>query len=152
MAYPYSQDYEAQRKEKELKSVVLKTNRSMWKLMLFSILTLGIYSIIFFIGFSFELEKAHPARERSKPMNYLFAYILAFFTMSIVIDIWHYQIAAYMEEALEERNIDYSFGTTDFWVWFLLGSLFLVGPFIYFHKLCRAMNLLCENYNARNNA
>ena len=127
----------------------LKTNRSVWKLILFSLLTLGIYSIIFFIPFTFDLEKIHPARERSKPMNFLFAYILALFTASIVIFIWHYQITVYIEDALSVRSIKYSFGTKDFWLWVILGSLILVGPFIYFHKLCRAMNLLCADYNEK---
>ena len=49
--------------------------------------------------------------------------------------------------ALSDREINYDFGTNDFWLWFVLGSLILVGPFIYFHKLCTAMNLLCKDYN-----
>ena len=81
-------------------------------------------------------------------MNYLWAYILSIFTFAIVIDIWHYQIAARIEEALEARKIDYEFGTGDFWKWYIFGSFILVGPFVYYYKLCKAMNLLCEDYNA----
>ncbi|MBQ9087038.1 MAG: DUF4234 domain-containing protein [Clostridia bacterium] len=66
MPYPYSYDYEAQQKEKEYKPTKLVTNRSMWKLMLLSILTLGIYSIIFFIPLSFDLDKVAPKMDRSK--------------------------------------------------------------------------------------
>lgn len=40
MANYYTYDYEAQQKEKEYKPIKLQTNRKMWKLMLFSILTL----------------------------------------------------------------------------------------------------------------
>ncbi|MBQ9087039.1 MAG: hypothetical protein IJY47_07635 [Clostridia bacterium] len=82
-------------------------------------------------------------------MNYLFAYLLSLFTLSIFIDIWHYNIADRVEDALEQRKIDYKFGKSDFWLWFLLGSLLLVGLFVYYHKLCRAMNLLCESYNEK---
>ena len=143
MAYKYSYDYE----EKEYKAPKLKTDRSMWKLMLFSNLTLGFYSIAFFIPFSFDIDKISPKKDYSKTMNYLFAYILAFFTFSIVIHIWHYNIAQRVEEALSERNINYDFGTNDFWSWLVFGSLVFIGPFVYFHKLCKAMNLLCESYN-----
>ena len=81
-------------------------------------------------------------------MNYLFAFILSMFTFSIVMLVWHYQIAQRVEEALEARNIDYEFEVSrDFWGWYFFGSYILVGPFIYFHKLCKAMNLLCEDYN-----
>ena len=147
MAYRYDCDYEAQRKEKEYRQFKLKTNRKMWKLMLFNVLTLGLYSIFFFIPFSFDIDKAAPRRNGEKTMNYLWAHILAFFTFSIVVDIWHYHIARRLGEALSAREISYQFGTKDFWLFFLLGSLVMVGPFIYFHKLCTAMNLLCENYN-----
>ena len=143
MAYKYSYDYE----EKEYREPELQTNRSMWKLMLLNFLTLGVYSILFFIPFSFDLDKVAPKSDRSKTMNFLAAYILAFFTFSIVMVVWHYEIAKRVEEALSKRQIDYKFTTGTFWSWFFLGSFILVGPFVYFHKLCRAMNLLCEDYN-----
>jgi hypothetical protein len=54
-----------------------------------------------------------------------------------------------VDEALSERDIDYNFGTGDFWKWFILGSLIYIGPFVYFHKLCKAMNLICEDYNQK---
>ena len=140
-------DYEAQRKEREYKPAKLKTNRQMWKLMLFNVLTLGLYSILFFIPLSFDIDKVAPKRDGEKTMNYLWAHILAYFTFSIVVDIWHYHIAKRIEEALSAREIEYEFGTRDFWIFFVLGSFFLVGPFVYFHKLCTAMNFLCESYN-----
>lgn len=143
MAYKYSYDEE----EIRVASIKLKTDRGMLKLMILNILTLGIYSIIFFIPFSFDLDKIAPKRDRSKTMNYISAYILSLFTFAIVLDIWHYQIAERIEEALEKRNVDYEFGTGDFWGWFFFGSFILIGPFIYFHKLCKAMNLLCADYN-----
>ena len=145
MAYKYPYDYE----EKEYKPPKLKTDRSMIKLMILNILTLGIYSIIFFIPFSYDLDKVAPKRDHSKTMNYLFAYLFAMCSFSIVLVIWHYQIANRVNEALERRNIDYSFEMSDFWGWYLFGSFILVGPFVYFHKLCKAMNLLCESYNEK---
>lgn len=143
MAYKYAYDNEEIREKPQR----LKTNRSMPKLMILNILTLGLYSILFFIPFSFDLDKIAPKRDRSKTMNFLLAYVLSLFTFAIVIDIWHYQIANRIEEALEKRNIDYEFGTGSFWGWFIFGSFILVGPFVYFHKLCKAMNLLCADYN-----
>ena len=145
MSYKYPYDNE----EKEYKAPKLKTNRSMWKLMLLNILTLGVYSIFFFIPFSFDIDKIAPKTDRSKTMNYLFAHLFALFTFSIVIDVWHYQMAQRVEEGLSKRKIDYEFGTGDFWGWFLFGSLILIGPFVYFHKLCKAMNLICEDYNQK---
>ena len=143
MAYKYVYDNE----EKEYIPPKLATNRSMWKLMLLSIVTLGIYSIIFFIPFSFDLDKAAPKRDHSKTLNFIFVYILGLLTFSIAIVVWHYQIAERVEEALSRRKIRYEFGTGDFWTWYVFCSLILIGPFVYFHKLCTAMNLVCEDYN-----
>ena len=143
MAYKYAYDNE----EKKYEEPKLKTDRSMWKLMILTILTLGLYLIIFFIPFAFDLDKVSPKDDRSKTMNFLWAWLLSLLTFSIVMDVWHYQIAVRIEEALEDRNIDYEFGTGDFWLWFIFGSFIFIGPFVYFHKVCRAMNLLCEDYN-----
>lgn len=145
MAYKYAYDDE----DKRYQLPKLQTNRSMWKLMILNILTLGFYSIVFFIPLSFDLDKVDPKRNRDKTMNYLVAHIASVFTFAIIVDIWHHHIADRVDEALDRRNIDYEFNTGDFWKWFLFGSLILVGPFIYFHKLCTAMNLLCQSYNEK---
>ena len=142
MAYKYPYD-----EPREVVRAKLTTNRRMWKLEILNVLTLGIYSIIFFIPFAFDLEKIHPSRTRSKQMNYLWAYLLSLFTAHIVLVAWYFDLTKRIGEALEYRKIDYEFGTQDFWIWYLVGSLFLVGPMVYFHKMCRAMNLLCEHYN-----
>jgi hypothetical protein len=139
--YPYHEEAIAYRPQP------LRTDRKMWKLMLFHILTFGISSIFFFIPFSYELEKISPAREGHKLINYAIAYLASLFTFSIIMTIWFFELTKRVEAALEERGIADGFGIGDFWCWYCLGSLILVGPFIYFHKLCKAMNLLCEDYN-----
>ena len=148
MAYKYTYDEE----KTEYKKPKLQTNRRMWKFMLFSLLTLGIYTIIFFIPFSFDVDKVAPRRDGERTMNYLFAFILSLFTFNIVLMIWHYQMARRIETALEERSVTYDFSTTDFWIWYFVGSFLPFLQLVYFHKLCRAMNLLCENYNQETEA
>ncbi len=143
MAYKYPYDTD----EKKYEPPKLKTDRNMWKLIVLQILTLGIYGIMFYIPFSFDLDKIAPKRDHTKTMNYLWAYILSIFTFAIVLTVWHYQIAERIEVALNKRNIDYEFTTGTFWGWGFFGSLILVGQFVYLYKLCRAMNLLCEDYN-----
>ena len=147
MAYKYPYDDYDNSPAKQYEPQELRTDRKMWKLMLFGLLTLGIYDIIFFISLSFDVNKVSLRPERSKLMNYLFAYLLSAVTYSIVLTVWHYQLAVRIEEDLKDREIDYEFGTDKFWMWYFFGSFIFVGPFIYFHKLCKAVNLLCEDYN-----
>ena len=144
MAYKYPYDKEEKEKPREK----LPTNRNMWKLMILNILTLGIYSIWFLNSVSHNLKKVSE-RGEWKQINFGLAYVLSLFTFLIVVDIWHHHTAERISEALEYRKIDYEFGTGDFWKWFIFGSFILVGPFVYFYKFCRAMNLLCEDYNER---
>ncbi|HQG01090.1 MAG TPA: hypothetical protein PLK23_09060 [Clostridia bacterium] len=51
--------------------------------------------------------------------------------------------------ALAHRNIAYTFNANTYWLWGVLGSLIIVGPFIYLHRLSIAMNYICQDFNAR---
>ncbi len=141
MAYQIEKDdnYIAPRKLKEDRSVLL--------LYLLTIVTCGIYSIIYYISFSFDLDKVASRHDGKKTMNYLFAYLLGIFTFSIVTDIWLYGVTERMENELKRRDINYKFGTSDFWWWGIFGSLILIGPVVYNYKMTKAMNLLCKSYN-----
>lgn len=145
MAYSYKYDEE----EKTVKPRKLQTNRNAIKLILLNIITLGIYGIIFFIPFSNDIDKIAARHDGTKTPNYLFAFLLSLFTFQIVLLIWHYNIADRIDAALTERNIPYNFGTGTFWTWMFFGSFILIGPCVYYFKLCKAMNLLCEDYNKK---
>ena len=147
MAYKYSYD-------EDTKYVAPKkrTDRKVLKLILFSLLTCGLYSIFFYTPFSFDLDDIAPKRDGTKTFNYFLALILSYFTWSIVMLCWLYSVTARIEEALSQYKIDYEFGTQDFWMWHVLGSLILVGPLVFTYKLCKAMNLLCAAYNEKNEA
>ncbi len=125
----------------------LRTDRNGIKFFLLAILTLGIYGCIFFISLSFDINKIASRHDGKKTMNYLFAAILAFFTFSIIMLFWHHSFTVRIRNELKRRKIGYKFGPSTFWLWNCLGSFIIVGPIIYAVKLCKAMNLLCEDYN-----
>ena len=68
-------------------------------------------------------------------------------TLGIADLVWYHRISNRIGGELQRRGLDYDFGAKDFWLWGILGSLIVVGPFIYTHKLFKAMNALSENYN-----
>lgn len=125
----------------------LRTDRCWWKFLLLSLATLGFYEIFYFLYVTSDLEKVSLDRMRPKLMNYIFIFVLSYFTFSIISVIWHYHLAERIEVSLKERNIDYKFNTKTFWIWGFFGSFYIVGQYVYIHKLCTAMNLLCESYN-----
>lgn len=74
-------------------------------------------------------------------------FIFSWLTLGIVPLVWNHKISDRIGAELTRRGIDYQFGAGTFWGWGILGSLILVGPFIYTHKLLTAMNLLSADYN-----
>lgn len=128
----------------------LKTNRGLAKFILLSTVTLGIYSLVYFSGISSDINIIASRYDGKKTMHFcLMALIVAPITLGIYGLVWYHQISDRIGSELKRRGIDYSFGAKDFWLWNVLGTLIVVGPFIYIHKMSKAMNLIAEDFNAR---
>lgn len=126
----------------------LKTNRSLGKFILLSIVTLGIYSIIYYSGISTDINIIASRYDGKKTMHYcLMFFLLGPITLYIFGLVWFNNLSSRIGNELKRRGLNYDFGASDFWLWNVLGSLILVGPFIYIHKLSKAMNLLAQDYN-----
>lgn len=126
----------------------LKTNRGMIKTILLSIITLGIYSIVFYSSISETINIIAYKYDHRKTMHYcLLCFLIGPITLGIGTIVWMHKVSARIGDELRRRNINYSFGAASFWLWNVLGTFIAVGPFVYLYKLCKSMNLLCENYN-----
>lgn len=127
----------------------LKTNRGLAKFFFLSLITFGIYGMIVMYHISEEINLV-AANDGKKTMNYiLLIFLLTPITLGIADLVWYSRISKRIGEALQARGIDYKFGAGTFWGWNFFGSLILVGPFIYTHKLMKAMNKLNADYNER---
>jgi hypothetical protein len=129
----------------------LKTNRGLLKLILLSLVTFGIYPLVLYSAISGDINTIASRYDGKKTMHYcLLFFLVGPITLEIASLVWYHRISARIGSELIRRGIAYKFGAGSFWGWNILGSLlFGIGPFIYLHKLCKAMNLLCEDYNAR---
>lgn len=126
----------------------LKTNRGLGKYIIFSIITLGIYPLVFMSSISNDVNVVCSRYDGKKTMHYcLLFFIVAPITLGIANFVWAHKISNRIGAELKRRGIGYSFGASDYWLWNILGSLIIVGPFIYMHKLAAAMNALNTNYN-----
>ena len=126
----------------------LQTNRGMIKVILLSLITFGIYGLVFFSKVSTDINLIASRYDGKKTMHFcLLTFIVAPITLGIAAIVWSHRISARIGKELTRRGISYSFGAGSFWGWNVLGALIVVGPFIYLHKLCKAMNLLSANYN-----
>ena len=128
----------------------LKTNRRLIKLILLGILTFGIYPLVVFSGISTGINQIASRYDGRKTMHFcLLNFLVGPVTLGIAALVWHHRLCDRIDDELRRRGLAYRFSTGSFWGWNILGCLILVGPFIYQHKLCKAMNLLCEDYNVR---
>ena len=126
----------------------LKTNRGLLKYILLGIITLGIYPLVFMSSISNDINIICSRYDGKKTMHYcLLFFLIGPLTFGIGFIVWAHKISARIGAELSRRGIAYSFGAADYWLWNVIGSIIVVGPFIYLHKLAKAMNLLSEHYN-----
>ena len=131
-------------------AIILNTNRSLLKYILLSILTFGIYGIVVMTVLTNDVNVLASRYDGKKTMHFcLMTFVFSWLTMGIYPLIWYHKISERIGDELQRRHIYYNFGAGTFWGWNILGSLIIVGPFIYLHKLFKAVNMLCEDYNVR---
>ena len=126
----------------------LKTNRGLLKFILLSLITFGIYGIVVMSNVSSDINTIASRYDGKKTMHYcLVLFIFSWLTLGIVPLVWGHRLANRIGAELRRRGINYQFGAGTFWGWGILGTLIIVGPFIYSHKLLKSMNLLSADYN-----
>ena len=128
----------------------LKTNRGLLKFILLSLITLGIYGIVAMSSISNDINVIASRYDGKKTMHYcLLSFIVAPLTLFIGFIVWFHKLSNRIGDELKRRSIDYNFSAGSFWLWNVLGSLILVGPFVYTYKLLTAMNMLSKDYNEK---
>ena len=128
---------------------MFNTNRGLLKFLLLSLITFGIYGIVVMTHISMEIDTIASPRDHKNTMNYLLVFFfLGPITLGIYTLIWNHNLSKRIGEELKARDLGYEFGSSDFWGWGFLGSLILIGPFVYLHKLLKSMNLINESYKA----
>ena len=126
----------------------LKTNRGLIKLILLSLLTFGIYGLVVMSSVSTDINTIATRYDGKKTTHYLLmTFVFSWLTFGIVPLVWYTKISSRIGGELQRRGIDYSFGGGQFWLFGVLLSCVVFGPFVYYHKLFKSMNLLSEHYN-----
>lgn len=127
-----------------------KTNKGLAKYIFLSIITFGIYGLVVMSSLSNDINIAASRHDGKKTMHYCLLYfIIAPITLGIAYIVWFHKISNRIGRELKRRNIAYNFSCADYWLWNVIGSLIVVGPFIYFYKLFKADNLICADYNEK---
>ena len=129
--------------------IQLPANRGLGKMIFLGLLTLGIYPVVIWSRLVTELNIAASRYDGKRTVSYFGACLLTPITLSIFAWVWMHKLCNRIGAELERRDIGYQFGASTFWLWGVLGSFILVGPFIFTHKLLKSMNLINEDFNIR---
>lgn len=128
----------------------LPTQRGLLKMVVFGFLTFGIYPIVVYSLISTEINIVASRYDGKHTMHYLWIFfLLSWLTLGIAPFVWAHKLCNRIGNELRRRGVDYSFDALDFWLWCVLGSLIVVGPFIFVYRFMKAMNLMNADYNVR---
>ena len=129
--------------------IQLPTKRGLGKMFFLGLITAGIYPMVIYSKIITELNIAASRYDGKRTMSYFGMLMLLPLTLGIFGYVWFHKLCARIGDELQRRGIDYKFGPSHFWLWGILGSFILVGPFIFTHKLMKSMNLLNKNFNEK---
>lgn len=134
---------------REVNKLQLPTKRGLGKMFFLGIITLGIYPVVIWSRIVTELNITASRHDGRRTMPYFAMVLLAPFTLGILPLVWMHNFCCRIGDELRYRRINYTFGPKTYWLWGVLGSLILVGPFIFTHKLMKSMNMINDDFNRR---
>lgn len=128
----------------------LTTNRGLWKFILLSIVTLGIYGIVVFTKMTKEVNLVASPHDHRHTMHYcLLFFLIGPITFGIGYLVWWTKFCGRIGNELARRQSPVHIGGGTYWGWRIFGALlFGVGIFIFYYKLFKASNALNAYYNA----
>ena len=130
-------------------AVKLPTDRGLIKFILLSCVTFSIYALYVYTKIGNEVNTVCSKHDNKSTMNFIVAWLLSFVTCGIVPLVWYHNLCNRIGTELMRRQLPCSFSANTFWGWCVLGSLIVIGPLVFLHKLLSAMNTLNADYNAK---
>lgn len=124
---------------------MIKEDRRLWKLVLLTIPTFGIYNIIFWFQFTRDINEMN--REDRRIKNYILVWCLSILTLGIYRWVWLFYLEDRLQVTGERMGIRIKPGAGTVLSWKLFGSFILIGPFVADYYIIRNMNRLVREYN-----
>lgn len=127
---------------------MIQEKRRLWKLILLSIVTLGIYDIVFWYKFVKDLNTINQVDKKLK--NYILVIFLSIITLGIYHWVWLFYLADRVQITGIRLGVKVRTGPGTVLAWNLFGSFVLIGPLIARFLVIANMNKLAKAYNIKN--
>ncbi len=129
---------------------MLTTNRGLLKFILLGLITFQIYPLVVMSILSSEINVVAGRHDGKHTMHYCLIYfIFSWLTLGIAPLVWYHRISNRIGDEQIRRGLPHTISAGSFWGWSVLGSLIIVGPFVYMYKLLHGMNDICADFNAK---
>ncbi len=125
---------------------MIQENRRLWKLLLFTIPTFGIYNIYFWFRFTQDLNEMNQKEKRIK--NYILVWFLSILTLGIYRWVWLFYIEDRLQMTGEDLGIKVHPGPGTTLALWTFGKFILIGPFLADFFLIHNINKVAKAYNA----
>lgn len=128
----------------------LQTNRGLFKYIIFSILTLGIYGAYFLYKMAKDVNVACSG-DGQKTSGLIPFIIFSVITCGIYSLVWEYKLANRLAENSSRYGLNFQENGTTILLWYLLGSMLCgIGPYIAMNILIKNTNRICAAFNSQN--
>ena len=127
---------------------MIQEKRRLWKLILLSIVTLGIYDIVFWYKFVKDLNTINQVDKKLK--NYILVIFLSIITLGIYHWVWLFYLADRVQITGIRLGVKVRTGPGTVLAWNLFGSFILIGPLVARFLVIANMNKLAKAYNIKN--
>lgn len=128
---------------------MLKTNRGIIKLFLLSIITCGIYGIIFWWSVCEDLNTTGQNDGKDSP-NIIVVYLLSVITCGIYYYFWLYKQGNRLQITIQDMGGTCQENGTTLLLWELVGIILCgLGPIIGTYIFIKNLNQACALYNQR---
>lgn len=117
---------------------MLNTNRGLFKYLIFTVITLGIYHLYFIHKMAQEANLADPGSK--KVGGLIFYLIFTVLTLTIYDYYWNFRVCTKFANAVRAANKHPRITGGQWLLWTILGSLIIVGPLIALYKQIHSWN------------
>ena len=127
-----------------------KQDRSFVAWFFLNLITGGIYGLVVMYFIVSDVNEICSPRDGKKTHSYLLmVFLFSWLTLGIYPLVWWHGFSDRVGDALQSRGYPRMLSAGTFWGWNVLGSLILVGPWIFDYKMLQAVNTLAADANNR---
>ena len=123
-------------------------SRSLVVLILLSMVTFGIYGLYWIYKLAMDTNTICEG-DGKKTGGLLKVLLLGLITFGIYDLIWVYMLGDRLQDNAPKYNLTFKESGGTILLWYILGSLIIIGPFIAMHIIIKNVNALADEYNKK---